>query len=253
MISMQRAGVAVASPAVRVIPAGTIPRHAEPVVERGVAAGGAEGERVSRGTLAPPGGPRGECGLCGGFGGEGGEENGVAKLVEVGERDVERIAGEEADGGLGVHVLREELGDPAGLVENAGDVERKEPQRVGRVVAAAADEIGAGAVGERDQPGVADEVAGVEGKVAEDVAAVDEVRAKGREAAAEREEVEVPAPGSEVERREVLGVENVHRVVVPGLRRKSVVKVGDVLLHFGQLLAESVGGNAVEEIQPAGD
>ena len=229
MISMQRAGVAVASPAVRVIPAGTIPRHAEPVVERGVAAGGAEGERVSRGTLAPPGGPRGERGLCGGFGGKGGEENGVAKLVEVGERDVERIAGEEADGGLGVHVLREELGDPAGLVENAGDVERKEPQRVGRVVAAAADEIGAGAVGlavrrgkkrdERDQPGVADEVAGVEGKVAEDVAAVDEVRAKGREAAAEREEVEVPAPGSEVERREVLGVENVHRVVVPGLRR----------------------------------
>lgn len=72
---------------------------------------------------------------------------------------------------------------------------------------------------EGGEPGVADEVAGVEREIAEDVAAVDEVRAQVREAVAEREEVEVAAPGGEVQRGEVLGVENVDWVVVPGLRR----------------------------------
>ena len=69
------------------------------------------------------------------------------------------------------------------------------------------------------EPGVAGEVAGVEREVAEDVAAVDEARAQVRVTVAEREEVEVAAPGGEVERGEVLGVENVDGVVVPGLRR----------------------------------
>lgn len=72
---------------------------------------------------------------------------------------------------------------------------------------------------EGGEPGVADEVAGVEREIAEDVAAVDEVCAQVREAVAEREEVEVAAPGGEVQRGEVLGVENVDWVVVPGLRR----------------------------------
>lgn len=72
---------------------------------------------------------------------------------------------------------------------------------------------------EGGEPGVVDEVAGVEREIAEDVAAVDEVRAQVREAVAEREEVEVAAPGGEVQRGEVLGVENVDWVVVPGLRR----------------------------------
>lgn len=35
--------------------------------------------------------------------------------------------------------------------------------------------------------------------------------------------------------------------------RTAGVEVGDVLLQFGELLAESVGGDAAEEIQPAGD
>lgn len=37
------------------------------------------------------------------------------------------------------------------------------------------------------------------------------------------------------------------------MRRTSIVEVGNVLLQFGELLAESVGGDAAEEIQPAGD
>lgn len=49
----------------------------------------------------------------------------------------------------------------------------------------------------------------MEREVAEDVAAVDEVRAQVRETVAEGEEVEVAAPGGEVERGEVLGVEDV--------------------------------------------
>lgn len=68
-------------------------------------------------------------------------------MIEVRERDVQRIAGKEANGGLRVHVLREELRYPAVLVENAGDVEGSESQSVGGVVAAAADEIGARALG----------------------------------------------------------------------------------------------------------
>ena len=55
----------------------------------------------------------------------------------------------------------------------------------------------------------------MDGEVAEEVAAVDEPRAKRGEAGVEREEVEVPAPRRQVQRREVLRVENVGRVVVP--------------------------------------
>lgn len=75
-------------------------------------------------------------------------------MIELGERDVERIAGKEANGGLRVHVLREELRDPAVLVENAGNVEGGESQSVGGVVAAAANEVGAGALGLGGKRGV---------------------------------------------------------------------------------------------------
>ena len=37
------------------------------------------------------------------------------------------------------------------------------------------------------------------------------------------------------------------------MRRTSVVEVVNMLLQFGELLAESVGRDATEEIQPAGD
>ena len=55
----------------------------------------------------------------------------------------------------------------------------------------------------------------MDGEVAEEVAAVDEPRAKRGEAGEEREEVEVSAPCRQVQWREVLRVENVRWVVVP--------------------------------------
>ena len=124
-----------------------IPRHTEPIVERRVAARRTERQRVPRGTLPPLARPRGDRRAGGGFGGKRGQKNRVAKMIEVGERDVQRIAGKEPNGGLRVHVLREKLRYPAVLVENAGDVEGSESQSVGGVVATAADEIGARALG----------------------------------------------------------------------------------------------------------